>query len=84
MFPGGKIIHLRTKTKVTKALCVRGPWVAHSVKHLTLGFSSSCDLMSYDLIDCGSEPCVWFCAQAGVCWRFFPSAPPLICAFFLS
>ena len=47
----------------------RGTWVAQSVKHLTLDFSSGHDH--------GIKPQVGLCAACGACSRFFlsPSAP---------
>ena len=53
-----------------KKIAERGTWVAQSVKHLTLGFSSG-----NDLTVCGFEPHEGLCANgAEPAWDFL-SAP---------
>ena len=50
-----------------------GPWVAHSVEHLTLGFSSGHDLMVR-----GLEPSMGLCAEGSEpAWDSL-SPPPLL------
>ena len=52
----GENDHLRHLLEVTS---FQGAWVAQSVKHLTLDFGSS-----HNLMVCGIEPCVGLCADS--------------------
>ena len=58
--------HLFFKMGITQ-----GTWVAQSVKHLTLDFSSSHDLM----VDHGIEPWVGLLTEPGTCLGFSLSLP---------
>ena len=57
----------------TKIRPQTGIWVAQSAKHPMLDFSSG-----HDLVVCGFEPRVRFCAECGACLGFSLSAPPLL------
>ena len=50
-----------------------GAWVAQSLEHLTLGFSSG-----HDLMVCESEPCIGVCAgSAEPAWDSLSPTPSL-------
>ena len=73
-----KYIHLLMRQQTT--LCgiiigqCWGAWLARSVKHLTLDFSSG-----HDLMVCGIEPHIRFCADsAKPAWDFSLCVPPLL------
>ena len=55
----------------------QGAWVAQSVKHLTLGFSSG-----HDLMDCEFEPHIGLCADSREpAWDFSLSLPSSLSLF---
>ena len=66
---------MNTQLGKTLNIYLGGTWVAQSVKHLTLDFSSS-----HDLTVRGMEPGIWLCADSvEPAWDYiapFLSVPP--------
>lgn len=60
--------HSLQRIKVTKQQSASAEWC---IREQTPNMGSGPDLGVGR-----SSPCLRLCAQQGVCWRFFPSAPP--------